>query len=90
MFFYCYKKELEKKSQIIIYCKIKAKAKTNEIKGFLDYQTIKINIQKPALNNQANLELIKYLKKIFLPLKVEVEILTGKTSHLKRLQITKL
>ncbi len=89
MFFLLYRKELEAKGQLIINCKIKARAKSNEIKGFLDEKTVKIFIKKPAVNNLANLELIKYLKEIFLPFKVDIEILSGKSSSLKRLKIIK-
>lgn len=90
MFFLIFKKELEEKGKIIINCKVKAKAKKNEIKAFLDQRTLKIDIVKPALANQANLELIKFLKKLFLPLKVEVEIVLGKSNSLKTLKIIKL
>lgn len=90
MFFLIFKKELEEKGKIIINCKVKAKAKKNEIKAFLDQRTLKIDIVKPALANQANLELIKFLKKLFLPLKVEIEIVVGKSNSLKTLKIIKL
>jgi uncharacterized protein len=90
MFFLLYQKELEEKNSLIINCKVKAGASNNEIVGFLDERTIKLNIKKPALNNQANLELIKYLKKILSPAKVEIKILKGKTNSLKTLKIIKL
>ncbi len=90
MFFKLYQKELDEKGAIVINCKVKANSNQNEILGFLDQKTIKISIKKRALNNQANLELIKYLKKILCPAKVEIEILKGKTNSLKTLKIIKL
>lgn len=90
MYLLILKKELEKNGQVIINCKVKAKAKNNEIKSFLDKNTIRVDIVKPAIANQANLELIKYLKKIFSPLKVDIEIMLGKTSNVKTLKIIKL
>ena len=64
---------------------VKPNSKKNEI---IDYdkekEALKINIKAEPENNKANIEIIKFFKKI---LKKDIKIITGKTSKKKVLKI---
>ena len=64
---------------------VKPNSKSNKILGFdKDKDTLKVAIAKPAQNNKANLELVKFLSKHF---KAKVRITRGLTSKEKHIRI---
>lgn len=71
-----------------IVLKIKAvpNSSKNEICGLLD-DMIKIKIKAPAVENQANLELIKFLSKLTSKPKSSLKILNGNNSKTKNVFI---
>lgn len=59
-------------------------ARQTEMVGLLDDQTLKINISAKPEGGKANRELLKFFKKKF---KLDLEIISGKTSRIKLLKI---
>lgn len=63
---------------------VKTDQSENEITGFdFDRNAFKLNIKKPAENNKANLEIIKFLKKQGL----NVKIIKGLKNKVKLIKI---
>ncbi len=63
---------------------IKANAQKNEILGYDDTRkAYKVSIKKPAEDNKANIELVKFLSK---ELGKTVKIVSGHTSRIKMLK----
>ncbi|MBT3465397.1 YggU family protein [archaeon] len=66
--------------------KVKANSSKNEIIGYdKEKQILKVNIKAPAENNKANIEIIKFFKKLT---KRDVKIISGLTSKKKILKFT--
>lgn len=61
---------------------IKPDSNNNEILGWKD-DILQVNISAPAIDNKANLELIKFLSKSF---KKQVRIVSGLSSRVKFLE----
>lgn len=75
--------------KIIFKVKIIAKSPKNEITGTLGEDILKIRIKAPATDNKANIALIKFLGDIFNTPTQNICIISGSTSPLKLIQITK-
>ena len=70
-------------NQLKIY--VKSNAKKTEIKDYDDIrQALKVNVKAPAENNKANIEIIKFFKKLT---KKEVKIAKGLKSKEKILRL---
>ncbi len=82
-----YKKELEEKGTIHLKIKVHAGAKLTRIKSILSDGTIKIDIAKAPEDGKANDVLIELLKKEFNLAKSQVEIIMGKFSSDKVVQL---
>lgn len=68
----------------IIEVKVKPNAPKSEIIGKDEQGYLKVALKAPAHEGKANKELIKFLSKHY---KKRVEIITGKTSKIKRIRL---
>ena len=71
----------------VIKIKLIPRASRNEIVGIMDDGTIKIKITAPPVEGQANQAVIKYLAEMLKISTVNIEIISGKTSHNKLISI---
>ena len=71
----------------VIKIKLIPRASRNEIVGIMDDGTIKIKITAPPVEGQANQAVIKYLADILKISAINIEIISGKTSHNKLISI---
>jgi hypothetical protein len=71
---------------MIIFVKVISNAKKNEIISFQE-NILKIKIKAIREKNKANLELINFLSKTFKIPKSKIEIISGKTSSIKKIKI---
>lgn len=71
----------------VIKIKLIPRASRNEIVGIMDDGTIKIKITAPPVEGQANQAVIKYLADILKISSINIEIISGKTSHNKLISI---
>lgn len=76
----------EKENGIVLNIKAVPNSSKNEICGVLD-DALKIKIKAPALENKANLELVKYFSKLLKVPKTSIELISGGTSKIKKLYI---
>jgi uncharacterized protein (TIGR00251 family) len=76
-----------------VYLKIKARPGANktEIRGILDDEegVLKINIAAVPERGKANVELMKYLAKMFMIDKNNIKIISGSGDKIKLIKITK-
>ncbi len=91
-----YIKELNKKGELYILCKIFPAADSNRIKGLRrdnvdgqDKELFLISISAPPEKNKANKELIKLLSQEFNVLKENIIIVSGSKDRLKLIKIKK-
>jgi len=75
-----------KNSFVIFYIKAQPNSSKNKIAGILG-DSLKINIKAPAVEGEANKELIKFLSKTFKISKSDIEFISGKTSKRKALKM---
>ncbi len=71
---------------IILKIKVVPNSSKNEVCGLYE-DMLKIKIKAPAIENQANVELIKFLSKLTSKPKSSLKILNGNTSKTKNLFI---
>jgi hypothetical protein len=71
---------------MIIFVKVITNAKKNEITSYQN-NILKIKINAIREKNKANLELINFLSKTFKIPKSKIEIISGKTSSIKKIKI---
>lgn len=69
--------------------KVRPGTSRSEVKQILEDDTIKINIAAKPINNQANIELIRFLSKVFSVAISQIKIISGKSESLKLIKITK-
>ena len=69
---------------MIIKVKVKPNSKKQEIQTDIDGKISKVFLKKPAKDNKANVELIKFLSKHF---KAKVKIIKGFTSKRKTIEV---
>lgn len=69
--------------------KIQPRSKKNEIAGILPNGTIKIKIAAPPLEGRANKELVKFLSEEYSVPKSQIQILQGKNSSYKLVEMKK-
>ncbi|MEK7102841.1 MAG: DUF167 domain-containing protein [Patescibacteria group bacterium] len=82
-------KELGAKGSVSFSVSVHPGARTTGIQSIFENGVIKINITKPADQGKANKELIRFLAEIFGVSQVYVDIITGETSRLKGIRITR-
>jgi len=75
-----------KNNYIVLSITAKPNAKKSEIVGIFN-DTLKIALKAPATEGKANHELIKFLSSYFKIPKTEIQLLTGQTGRIKRVQI---
>ena len=71
-------------TEFIIYLVAKPNQKKTEITGQTADGAIKLNVGAPAYQGKANQEILKFFKKKY---KLNVEIISGKTSKKKKVRI---
>jgi uncharacterized protein len=77
----------EKDNAIIFAVRVIPRSSRNEIVG--EYNgALKVKLNSPPVDGEANKELIALLAKIFHVSKSDVEIIGGQTSNLKQVKIT--
>ena len=64
--------------------KVQPNSKKQEIQSSIDGKIAKVFLKKPAKNNKANEELVKFLSKYF---KTKVKIIKGFTSKRKLIEV---
>ncbi len=75
-------------NELHLTIKVIPNAPKTEVVGQMDNGVIKIKICAPPEKGKANQELMKFLEKTFDVPKEAVEIISGKTSRLKKVRIT--
>lgn len=81
------------KNEVILFVKIVPNSKKNQILEILEYNTkfyLKIKIKEIALENKANLALIKFLSEILDTSKSFISIESGQTLSYKSIKIKNL
>ena len=71
---------------MIIFVKVIAKSSKSEVEGFVD-NVLKVKVRAPKDKGKANLELIGLLAEYYKAAKSNIEIISGKTSPLKKIHI---
>lgn len=72
---------------MIIFVKVIAKSSKSEVEGFVE-NVLKVKVRAPKDKGKANLELIGLLADYYKIPKSNIEIISGKTSPLKKIRIT--
>ena len=75
------------KNGVILTLKATPRASKTELIG-VDPDWVRVRIQAPPVDGKANAELIVFFAKAFKIAKRDVEILTGGTGRLKRVQLS--
>ncbi len=81
--------ELQTKGTISFKAKITPKSGRHEISGFLDDGTIKVKLKAAPEQGKANEELIELLSETFNISRKNIAIISGHTSPLKKILISK-
>ena len=81
--------QLDKDGTIVIKAKITPKSGRSEISGFLDDGTMKVKLKAAPEQGKANEELVELLAKQLKISKKNIAIISGHTSPLKKILITK-
>jgi len=76
----------KKEDFIIFYIKAQPNSSKNKIAKILG-DSLKINIKAPAVEGEANKELIKFLSKTFKVAKSDIEILSGQKGKRKKIKL---
>ncbi len=71
---------------VIFYIKAQPNSSKNKIAGILG-DSLKINIKAPAVDGEANKELVKFLSKSFKIAKNDIHFISGETSKRKKLKL---
>ena len=89
-----YDKKLKKEGQVYLLCKVIPNSDITGIKSISknnmdgrETEVVLIKIAAPADKNKANNALIKFLAQEFGVLKEDINIISGKTEHLKLIRI---
>ena len=72
----------EKNNGVLVNIKAVPNSSKNEICGVLD-SALKVKIKAPAVENKANIELVKYFSKLLKIPKTSIELASGGTSKIK-------
>ena len=78
---------MKDKNTCVIKVKITPRSPKNEISGVLDDGTIKIKLNAPPVDGEANQSLIKFLSEYFKIDSKSINIISGQTSHTKLISI---
>ncbi len=73
-------------SSVILFIKAQPNSSKNKIAGILG-DALKINIKAPAVEGEANKELVKFLSKTFKVPKSEILFVSGQTSKRKMVKL---
>lgn len=76
----------EKGNGILLNIKAVPNSSKNEICGVME-NALKVKIKAPAVENKANVELVKYFSKLLKTPKTSIELVSGGTSKIKTLYI---
>lgn len=76
----------EKGNGILLNIKAVPNSSKNEICGVME-NALKVKIKAPAVENKANVELVKYFSKLLKIPKTSIELVSGGTSKIKTLYI---
>ena len=86
----------KKEKEFYLRVKVFPGSDKNEIRGLRndnidgnDVETLLVSIKSLADKNKANEELVKFLSSLFLPDKIIIKIISGSTSRVKLLKISK-
>ena len=77
----------EKDNGVLVNIKAVPNSSKNELCGVLD-GALKVKIKAPAVENKANVELVKYFSKLLKIPKSAIELASGNTSKIKSLYIS--
>lgn len=75
--------------EIVFKVKVKAGALKNDLKGQDEKGRYKIEIKAQAVDNKANLELIKFLANLLGLRRYQIQILNGLSSSYKTIKISR-
>jgi len=84
-----YIKEFEKNGKITLKIKVTPKMPKTEFKQQTEDGTLKLNITSAPEKGKGNKEIIEFLSKIFRVPKENITIISGETSQLKLINITR-
>lgn len=76
----------EKDNGVLLNIKAVPNSSKNEICGVME-NALKVKIKAPAVENKANLELVKYFSKLLKVPKSSISLVSGSTSKIKSLYI---
>lgn len=76
----------EKDNGVLLNIKAVPNSSKNEICGVME-NALKVKIKAPAVENKANLELVKYFSKLLKVSKSSISLVSGSTSKIKSLYI---
>lgn len=79
----------QKDNGIVLNVKVLPNSSKNEICGMFE-NALKIKIKAPAVENKANVELIKFLAKEIGVAKTSMSVISGQTSKIKNIYIADL
>lgn len=80
--FYCFEE-----NSVIVNVRIQPGSSKNSLEGIIS-NCLKIKIKSPPVDGKANKELIKFLSKYFKVSKMNVKIINGEKSKLKKIKLS--